>query len=40
MAVQYENFLIEELMQGNVVLLNGCSSAGKTTLALELQNLE
>ena len=24
-------------MQGNVVLLNGCSSAGKTTLALELQ---
>ncbi len=24
-------------MQGKVVLLNGCSSAGKTTLALELQ---
>ena len=24
-------------MQGNVVLLNGCSSAGKTTLAFELQ---
>jgi chloramphenicol 3-O phosphotransferase len=24
-------------MQGNVILLNGCSSAGKTTLALELQ---
>ena len=26
-------------MLGNVILLNGCSSAGKTTLALELQKL-
>ena len=26
-------------MPGNVILLNGCSSAGKTTLALELQKL-
>jgi chloramphenicol 3-O phosphotransferase len=26
-------------MSGNVILLNGCSSAGKTTLALELQRL-
>ncbi len=26
-------------MQGKVILLNGCSSAGKTTLALELQNI-
>ena len=26
-------------MLGNVIFLNGCSSAGKTTLALELQKL-
>jgi chloramphenicol 3-O phosphotransferase len=34
-----EDFINEKSMPGNVILLNGCSSAGKTTLALELQKL-
>ena len=36
---EYENLFCGNLMQGIVILLNGCSSAGKTTLARELQNI-